>query len=374
MAKSSMIYLSTPDLRGRELEYLRTCIEDNWVSSAGPFVGEFERRIAAMFGVPHAVATVNGTAALQLALVAGGIKHGDAVVVPDWTFAATVNAVVHASAEPVFVDVSETNYTICPERVEEAFNESRKPIRAVVAVHVLGRAPDLKALSAICKRHDAVLIEDAAGAFGAFSEKHAAGCFGDAGIFSFNGNKVATAGGGGMIVTADKALADRARHLSQQARTGDDYCHDEVGFNFRLTNVNAAIGLAQLERLEEMKKRRLEIESAYNAALFPSNRLSPLPRAPWDQDYCWLYSVRCSNQSAANGLVSSLRADGVEARVFWRALSAQKPYAGFERYGGSVSSSLSGVVVSLPCSSHLTDRDCKAVISAVKRWERAAAA
>jgi len=366
-----VIPLSTPDLRGRELEYLKRCIDDNWVSSAGPFVTEIEHRVAELCGIPHAVATVNGTTALQLALLAAGVARGDAVLVPDWTFAATVNAVIHAGAEPVFADVSEINLTLAPAAAEEAF--SAKPIRGVVAVHALGRAPDLVALAALCRRHGAVLIEDAAGALGAAAHGRAAGCFGDAGVFSFNGNKIATAGGGGMIVTRDEGLARRARHLCQQARDGDDYCHDEVGFNYRMTNVNAAVGLAQLERLSEMKEHRLAIQRRYDAALFPSNRLSALPKAPWDEPYCWLYSLRCSDAEAAAGLVKTLRADGVEARRFWQALSRQKPYAGFARFGGAVAFALSGTVVSLPCSSHLREADQEQVIAAVKRWERAAA-
>lgn len=364
-----MIPLSTPDLRGRELEYLSRCVEDNWVSSAGPFVTEIEERVAALACVPHAVAVVNGTAALQLALLASGIAQGDAVVVPDWTFAATANAAIHSGAEPIFADVMDVNLTIDPNRVAEAF-ASGKRVRAVIAVHVLGRAPDLEALAALCRRHDAVLIEDAAGAFGAFSHNQPAGSYGDAGIFSFNGNKIATAGGGGMIVTRNEALARRARHLSQQARFGEDYSYEAVGFNYRMTNVNAAIGLAQLERIDEMKQRRLEIERRYEAALFPSNRLSPLPRASWDPPYCWLYSVRCNDAKAAGALVGALRADGIESRCFWRALSQQPPYAQYARFGGHVSMALSGTIVSLPCSSHLSTSDQDAVIAAVKRWER----
>jgi perosamine synthetase len=367
-----MIPLSTPDLRGRELDYLRRCVEDNWVSSAGPFVTEIEQRVALLCDVPYAVATVNGTTALQLALLASGIRPGDAVVIPDWTFAATANAVIHSGAEPVFADVSEVNLTLSPRWVEEAFRVSTKAIRAVVAVHTLGRAPDLESLARLCRRHNAALIEDAAGAFGAAACNRPAGSFGDAGIFSFNGNKIATAGGGGMIITRNEKLARRARHLSQQARIGEEYSHDEAGFNFRMTNLNAAVGLAQLERLDEMKARRLEIQQRYDAALFPSNRLAPLPRAPWDQPYCWLYSVRCHDADAAATLVDTLRQARIEGRRFWRSLSGQPPYARFACFGGGVASSLSSVVVSLPCSSHLTEVDQDVVIAAVKRWEHTA--
>jgi len=364
-----MIPLSTPDLRGREREYLRRCVDDNWVSSVGPFVSELERRVADMSQVPFAVATANGTIALQLVLRAADIGEGDAVIVPDWAFAATVNATVHAGANPIFADISETNLTIDPLRVEEAFAATGMPIRAVIAVHTLGRAPDLVALSKLCRTHGALLIEDAAGAFGAVVHNRAAGVYGDAGIFSFNGNKIVTAGGGGMVVTNNESIARRARHLSQQARAGEDYVYDDIGFNFRMTNVNAAIGLAQLERFDEMKARRLEIERRYDASLFPSDLLLPLPRAPWDQPYCWLYSVRCKDAASAKFLVTTLRKDGIEARPFWNALSRQSPYCGFARFGGEVAAAVSGTIVSLPCSSHLTDAEQDRVIAAVERWE-----
>jgi perosamine synthetase len=365
-----MIPLSTPDLRGRELEYLSRCVDDNWVSSAGPFVREIETRIAKMFEVPFAVATVNGTTALELALRASGIGRGDAVIVPDWSFAATVNAVIHAGAEPVFADISTDNLTIDPMRAEEAFGAGDKRIRAVIAVYTLGRAPNLAALLDICRAKGAALIEDAAGAFGAVVCDRAAGCHGDVGIFSFNGNKIVTAGGGGMIVTDNEMIARRARHLSQQARSGDDYTYDDVGFNYRMTNVNAAIGLAQLERFDEMRQRRLEIEQRYDAGLFPSNRLQPLPRAAWDPPYCWLYSLRCQDGESARSLVAVLHDEGIEARRFWRALSEQAPYSGCARFGGSVAAGVSGTVVSLPCSSHLINAQQDRVIKAVKGWER----
>lgn len=365
-----MIPLSTPDLRGREREYLKRCVDDNWVSSAGPFVREFEARVAEMCQVPHAVATVNGTTALELALRAAGIGQGDAVIVPDWSFAATVNAVIHAGAEPVFADISPGNLTLDPARTEEAFASGDKRIRAVIAVYVLGRAPDLPALMSICRARGAVLIEDAAGAFGAVVANRAAGCHGDAGVYSFNGNKIVTAGGGGMIVTDSEAMARRARHLSQQARAGEDYTYDEAGFNYRMTNVNAAIGLAQLERLDEMRRRRLDIERRYDAAFFPSNRLQTLPRAAWDSPYCWLYSIRCQDAADAQSLVTMLREADIEARPFWRALSEQGPYSEFARFGGAVAASVSGTVVSLPCSSHLSDAQQERVIDVVKSWER----
>lgn len=367
-----MIPLSTPDLRGREKEYLARCVDDNWVSTAGPFVTDIEQRVAKMCDASFAVATVNGTTALQIALTAAGVKPGDHVVVPDWTFAATVNAIIHAGGIPVFVDISEENLTLSVNATRSAFKALGNKIRAVVAVHVLGRAPNMVALQAICEKHGALLIEDAAGAFGAHAHGRAAGCYGDAGIFSFNGNKIATAGGGGMIVTDDEGIAKRARHLCQQSRVGKDYVHDDVGFNYRMTNVNAAIGLAQLERLDEMKARRLQIQRRYDDALFPSNVNTPLPTASWDEPYCWLYSIKCGEPATAAALAQYLMFNNIESRVFWRALSGQKPYAKYRRFGERVADSVSGCIVSLPCSSHLTDADQDTVITTLKAWDRAA--
>lgn len=367
--KDRPVPLSVPDLRGNERDYLARCVRDNWVSSAGPFVSEMERRLAELCGRAHAVAAVNGTAALHLALLAAGVAPGDHVIVPDWSFAACANAVRHAGAVPLFVDVSPESWTLDPDLVRDALEDfDGGRIAAVIAVDALGHPADFDRLGPVCAAAGVPLIEDAAGAIGARYKGRPAGGLADAGTFSFNGNKLVTAGGGGMIVTDDAAWARRMRHLSTQARMAAAYEHDEVGFNYRMTNVNAAIGLAQLERLGEMLAAKREIAARYDAALAGRSDLAPMPRAPWAETNFWLYSVRAAGPAAAEALAAHLGDGGIEARVFWRALSTQAPFRAFPRRLSGVAGALSGAVVSLPSSSNLTADQQERVISRLAGW------
>jgi perosamine synthetase len=362
------IPLAEPDLRGREAEYLGRCVADNWVSSAGPFVEQFEQGVAKVAGCAHGVATVNGTAALHLALAVAGVAPGDAVIVPEYTFAATANAVIHAGAIPFFVDVTRESWSLDPDLVAKALAGAKPRVTAVVAVHTLGQPADIDPLKAICERAGVVLIEDAAGAIGASYKGRPAGSLADAAIFSFNGNKTVTAGGGGMIVTNRTDWAQRAKRQSQQARVGARYRYEAAGYNFRLTNVNAAIGMAQLERLPEMLDAKRKIADRYDAALTGRNDLRPMPRVRWAESACWLYSVLCGTRASADELVQSLNARGIEARHFWESLSPQLPYRSFPSLLSGVSEHLTGRVVSLPCSTHLTADQQDRVCAALTQW------
>ncbi len=368
MSTRHHIPLAVPDLRGKEVAYLRRCVEDNWVSSAGPFVRDFEQQVAALSKRDHGVATANGTTALQLSLTALGIGAGDLVVVPDWTFAATANAVIHTGAKPLFVDITAHSWTLDPAILVEALERFGGRIKAVIPVHALGHAADMDPILEICKASDIPVIEDAAGALGARYKNRPVGSFGRAAMFSFNGNKTVTTGGGGMIVTDDASLAETMRHLSTQARTGADYDHDAIGFNFRMTNLNAAVGLAQLERLEEMLRAKRAIAMRYDAALGGRLDLSPMPRQSWAEHSCWLYSVAAGSRSDVDSLIAHLAAKDIEARRFWLSLCEQDPYREMPRIRTGVSNSLSGRVVSLPCSSSLTERQQLRVIDALHGW------
>ncbi len=361
------IPLAIPDIGGAEAAALVRCIEDNWVSSAGPDVGAFEAAIAEIAGVSHGVATVNGSAALHLALLVAGVGPGDRVIVPDWTFAATANAVRHAGATPVFVDVTSESWTLDPAQLPAAI-EAEMPA-AVIVVHALGHPADMDAILEIAAAGDVRVIEDAAGAIGTTCGGKPVGGLGDAGVFSFNGNKTVTAGGGGALVTRHADWALRARHLSTQARTGAAYQHDAAGFNYRMPNVNAALGLAQLGRLSNLLAAKRMIAARYDAALTGRPDLAPMPRCHWAQSGCWLYSVRCADREMAASLIGHLDHAGVDARSFWEALSDQPPYAGSPTYLTGVAAGLSGTVVSLPCSSHLSEADQGRVIAALTDWQ-----
>ena len=365
------IPLAEPDLSGREKDYLLACVETNWVSSAGPYVRTFEEQVAAASGRRHGVALVNGTAALQLVLVAAGVGPGARVIVPDFTFAATANAVYHAGATPYFLDVRADTWSLDPALVEATLGDASASIAAVIAVHTLGTPADMDPLARLCARAGIPLIEDAAGALGARYKGRPVGALGDAAMFSFNGNKTVTAGGGGVIVTDREDWAKRARAVSAQARAGSRYRYDEVGFNYRLTNVNAAIGLAQMERLDALVGRKRRIAAAYDAALAERGDLRPMPRPDWADSACWLYSVLCATVADAEALVARLNAERIEARLFWESLSDQPPYAAAPRRLTGVSQGLSGRIVSLPCSVGLAEAQQQRVIAALARWRGA---
>jgi perosamine synthetase len=362
------IPLAVPDLRGNEAAYLARCVADNWVSSAGPFVVDMETRLAELTGRAHGVAMVNGTAALHLALVAAGVGPGDRVVVPDWTFGATANAVYHAGAKPCFVDITAESWTLDATLVAKALAQPGARVGAVIAVHALGHPADLDPLRAACDEAHIPLIEDAAGALGARYKDRPVGGIGKFGVFSFNGNKTVTAGGGGMIVTDDAAAAERLRHLSTQARETPAYRHDAVAFNYRMTNLNAAVGMAQLERLDEMLAAKREIAARYDLAVAARDDLAAMPRCEWANSSCWLYGVRCASGQAARELVDHLAAQSIQANVFWESLSGQAPYADCPTTLAGVAGGISGRVVVLPSSSSLSRHDQARVIEAIKGW------
>ncbi|MEQ8603696.1 MAG: aminotransferase class I/II-fold pyridoxal phosphate-dependent enzyme [Marivibrio sp.] len=368
---SDVIPLAVPDLRGAEARYLEECVTDNWVSSAGPFVGAFETRMAALAGRREGVACVNGTAALQIALMGLGIGPGDRVIVPDWTFAASVNAVIHAGAEPVFADVSREDWCLDPASVDEAAARYGEGLRAAVLVDPLGKTASPETATYLRERHGLLVLEDAAGAIGASRGGASAGSLGAAACFSFNGNKTVTAGGGGMVVTDDEALAKRLRHLTTQARIGADYRHDAVGFNYRMTNVNAAIGVAQLERLEEMVAAKRAIAEAYRASIAERADIAFMPfdgDGDGAVDSGWLSAVRVADEPTMRDLVSHLNAAGIAARPFWCALSSQAPYSGYPSVATPVAHALTDVVVTLPSSSHLDRESLARVTAALEAW------
>ena len=363
MTAPAPIPVAVPDLRGNEAAYLARCVEDNWVSSAGPFVTEMEHRVAEIAGTAHGIATVNGTAGLHLALCAAGVGQRDRVLAPDWTFGATANAIFHAGAEPYFADITDESWTLDAAAVRQILQQPENRVRAVIAVHALGHPAEMEPLCAACRDAGVALIEDAAGALGATYQGRPV---------SFNGNKTVTAGGGGMIVTNDGDAAMRMRQLSAQARQTSAYRHDEVAFNYRMTNLNAAVGLAQLERLDEMLAAKQAIAATYDDALAGHPSLAPMPRRDWATSSNWLYAVRCQSPDAAEALVADLAARAIDSSVFWLSLSEQAPYADCPRQSCDVSRDLSGRVVVLPSSSSLTPEDQARVIAALTGWRGSA--
>jgi len=368
MKKNEFIPLSIPDLRGREAEYLARCVEDNWISSAGPFVSELELRMSNLCKVEHGVAVTSGTAALHLALLVVGVGPGDHVIIPDWTFAATANAVLHCGAVPVFVDIEPQTWGIDPIHVEACLMDDTLNVRAIIGVDTLGHPANWDRLRDVCVHYRIPTIEDAAGSIGASYKGRPTGSLADIATFSFNGNKLISAGGGGMIVTNNADWATNARHRSTQARIGDEYIHDTVGFNYRLTNINAALAIAQLERLDEMVAARRNIAQRYDEIFSSISKIELMPRHVDAESSCWLYSIALPSEQQASNLLAHLHDQRIGARRFWRSLSVQAPYQHAPRRQAPVSKNVSGRVISLPCSSSLTEEKQNRVIDQVLKW------
>ena len=366
------ILLSSPDVGPLEEERVGEAIRSGWIAPLGPMVDAFEERIAARCGRRHAVALSSGTAALHLALLQVGAGPGTAVIVPTLTFAATANATVYTGAEPVFVDCDAESGTLDPELLEEALTSLRADgvrVAAVIPVDLLGRSADYTRLTPVCERFGVPIVSDAAEALGASHASRPAGSFGLMAALSFNGNKIMTTSGGGMLLTDDASIAARARYLSTQARQpAVHYEHTEIGYNYRLSNVLAALGLAQLERLDAMIGRRRHLREEY-ARLFeavPGARV--FQRAGDDADNCWLTAVLVDPQEAGwsnDDLRAALDEADIESRPLWKPLHRQPVFEGARSYLNGSADQLFATGLALPSGSALTADQIGEVTSSV---------
>lgn len=368
-----MIPLAEPTLDGNEARYLQECVESGFVSSVGPFVERFECEFAAAVGARYAVACASGTAALHVALRLAGAQPGRLVAVSDFTFIASANAVSYTGADLLLVDSEPDTWNMNTELLhDEVVRRARVGERIpdiVEIVHVLGHPAAMEPLLTLRDRYGVRIVEDAAEALGAsWTDGDYAGrdvgTVGDLGCFSFNGNKIITTGGGGMIVTEDSELAAQSRHLTNQAKLpGGDYTHDMIGYNYRLTNIAAALGSAQVERLEDMVQAKRIIAHRYGA-WFRGLPLTPAPRAAWANPTHWLYSVLLESAAGPAAVVDAMAKEQIQARRLWPPLHQQKPYLSSERLGGDIAEDIYRRGVSLPSSAHLTKNEQRAVAAA----------
>lgn len=379
-----VIPLSEPALRGNEWRYVKECLDTNWVSSVGPFVSRFEQMIRERIGVASAVAVVNGTAALHLALRVAGIEREDEVVLPSLTFIAPANAVRYLGAWPVFVDVDDKSGQLDPQRLadflsndcERANGQLRnkhtgRRVRGVLPVDILGHPADLDAIADIAHAHDLVVVEDATESLGARYKGLAVGNRADIACLSFNGNKIITTGGGGMLLTNRPEWADRARHLSTQAKSDPvEYAHDDVGYNYRLTNVLAAIGVAQLEQLDDRVAARRRVAERYSDALEAQPGVAIPTEAPWAFSTYWLYTVRVD--AAAYGmdsrtLLRKLAEAGIQARPLWEPLHRSAVHQHSYACPAPAAEAWHREALSLPSSASLTAEQQRRVIKVIRR-------
>ncbi|MCU7726340.1 aminotransferase class I/II-fold pyridoxal phosphate-dependent enzyme [Actinoplanes sp. KI2] len=367
------IFLSPPDVSEVERKLLLEAFDSNWVAPVGPDLDAFETQVAELVGVRHAIALTSGTAALHLALVAAGVRRGDTVLVPSFTFAATANAVMYLGARPVFLDSTAASWNVDPELVAQELRaraSAGQLPRAVVAVDMYGQCADYRPLLEACDRYGVALIEDAAEAFGASYRGRAAGSFGLAGVLSFNGNKIITTGGGGMLLTDDGRVATQTRHLATQAREPvPHYEHRTVGYNYRLSNLLAAVGRGQVQRLSEMIAARQETASFYRAALGDLPGITFMPIADYGVPNWWLTCLLVDAEKAGatrDQLLARLARHNIEARPAWKPMHLQPVYRDCVMRGGEVSADLFRRGLCLPSGSALTEHDRERVVSALR--------
>jgi perosamine synthetase len=374
--------LSEPSIGGREAEYVRRCLDTGWVSSAGAFVDRFEADLAATFGRRHAVAVVNGTSALHLALLAVGVEPGEEVLVSALTFIAPANAVRYVGAHPVFMDADPSTWQMDPAKVADFLREecavvdgvlvnrvSRRRVRALLPVHVLGHPVDLDPILDLARRFGLVVVEDAAEAVGARYKGRPAGGLADAGCVSFNGNKIVTTGGGGAVLTDDPEVAHRVRYLSTQAKDDPtEYVHGRVGFNFRLSNVLAAIGCAQLERLPEFLARKRHLARLYAEELGRVPGIRLMPSAPWAEPNFWLYTVMLEPETFGadrRKVREHLLRAGIETRPLWQPLHRSPAHHGAQAYRVEVADHVQARALSLPSSVGMDPAHVSSVVRAL---------
>lgn len=376
------IPLSVPSLGGNESRYVQQCLETNWVSSAGPFVDRFEREFAARLGRAHAVATVNGTAALHVALLVAGVGPGDLVPTSDLTFIATANAIRYTGATPLLVDSDLETWQMDPTLLVEFLDrecerrpagvvhrDSGRRVAALLPVHLLGQPARMAPLLERARDLGLPVIEDASESLGASCQGRPVGGLGDIACFSFNGNKLITCGGGGMIVTDREDWAGRARHLTTQAKLDPfENIHDEIGYNYRLTNVAAAIGTAQLERLDQLLSSKRRIAARYRAFCDASPGLTFMPSPAWAEPACWLSSILVDEETFgidSRALARALKARAIESRALFQPMHLSPAHFGCRILGGTVAESLWRRGLSLPSSSDLAPDQQERVLEAI---------
>ena len=368
-SKYHRIPVLEPNLEGNELAYVTDCIRSNWISSQGEYVKRFEADVRDYVGANYGLAVSNGTVALHLAIEALGIGAGDEVIVPSLTFAASANAVIHAGAIPVFVDVDEETWTIDPEEVKRLITPKTK---AVMPVHLYGHPCRMDELVALCGDHGLRLIEDCAESLGSRYKGQHTGSFGDAACFSFFGNKTITTGEGGMVLFRNREVFELATVLRDHGMSKKErYWHDRVGFNYRLTNLQAAIGVAQMERVDSFVTKKRELSGRYEQSLGKLKGISFQKEASWARHSYWLSSARIGSAAplSRDELLDKLQKNGIEARKVFYPLTDMPPYQKFLRAGQRfpVSEALAREGICFPSSVNLIDSDLNALFTTVER-------
>jgi dTDP-4-amino-4,6-dideoxygalactose transaminase len=367
------IYLSPPHMSGEECALLVEAFESNWIAPLGPQVDAFELEFAELVGSSHAVALASGTAALHLALLAAGVQPGDQVLTSTLTFAATANAIRYVGAEPVFLDSQRTSWNMDPQLLEDELRHAAargKLPSAVLVVDICGQCADWEPIRALCRRYEITTIEDAAESLGATYCGRPAGTLADVGCYSFNGNKIITTSGGGMLVTENAAWAERVRHLAAQARDpAPHYQHSQIGYNYRLSNLLAAVGRGQLAVLEDRVASRRANFEFYRHALADLPGIEFMPEAPFGRSTRWLTCLLLDPRVHAispAALCAALAAARIEARPMWKPMHQQPVFAACRVRGGAVADDIFRRGLCLPSGSSLSRYDLQRVVASLR--------
>ncbi|MCC6338272.1 MAG: aminotransferase class I/II-fold pyridoxal phosphate-dependent enzyme [Myxococcales bacterium] len=371
------VYLSSPHLGTEEQQFVQEAFDTNWVAPLGPHVDAFEKELAARVQVPHAAALSSGTAALHLGLMLLGVKPGDEVIVSSLTFAASANPVTYVGATPVFVDSEAATWNMDPARLEEALADAKrrgKRVGAVVSVDLYGQCADNEAIERICATYDVPLFEDAAEALGATWRGRPAGSFGRCAVFSFNGNKIITTSGGGMLVSQDKVLVERARFLATQARdSAPHYEHSTIGYNYRLSNVLAGIGRGQLRVLDQRIATRRAHRAFYEKTLGELDGIGFMPLSPHGEWNGWLTVITIDPArfgATREDIRLALEKENIESRPVWKPMHLQPVFKECRMFGGTVSARAFELGLCLPSGSNISELDRERTVSTIRSLHR----
>ncbi|MFG6496236.1 aminotransferase class I/II-fold pyridoxal phosphate-dependent enzyme [Fictibacillus sp. UD] len=362
------IFLSSPHMsdEGYEMQYVQEAFDTNWIAPLGENVNGFEEELAEKVGSKSAAALSSGTAAIHLALRASGVGEGDIVFCPTLTFSATANPIIYQSAIPVFIDSDYKTWNMCPKALEEAFKKYPE-VKAVIVVHLYGLSADMDKIMEICKKHDVMVIEDAAESLGTYYKGKHTGTFGDYGIFSFNGNKIITTSGGGMLVSDNEERIAKARFWATQSRDqARHYQHSELGFNYRMSNVVAGIGRGQLKVLDKRVAKKNYIFNFYKRELGGLEGIEFMPSNEWDEPNYWLSSITISGKVRPIDIFDALEAENIESRPVWKPMHMQPFFEKYHFVGEGVSEKLFENGVCLPSDTKMTDEDLERVVKTIK--------
>jgi dTDP-4-amino-4,6-dideoxygalactose transaminase len=362
------IFLSSPHMsdEGYEMQYIKEAFDTNWIAPLGENVNGFENELASKVGSKAAAALSSGTAAIHLALKAAGVEEGDIVFCQSLTFSATANPIIYQNAIPVFIDSNFETWNMCPEALEEAFKKYPE-VKAVIVVHLYGLSADMDKIVELCKKFNVVLIEDAAESLGTYYKGQHTGTFGDYGVFSFNGNKIITTSGGGMLVSNNEEKIEKVRFWATQSRDqARHYQHSELGFNYRMSNVVAGIGRGQLKILDKRVEKKNYIFNFYKDELGGLEGVEFMPNNEWNKPNYWLSSMTLSGKVRPIDIFEALEKENIESRPIWKPMHKQPFFEKYEFVGTNVSEYLFENGICLPSDTKITDGDLERVVEIIK--------